>query len=77
MDGAVARVAEKNVLSAGEHEIKTKDEIGYNVMLLAPQLDLYLTLFAKRILSKLKISHLAGQIFKNWYDMHFTDLVVP
>ena len=66
-----ARVPEKNVLNAGDHEI------GYNLTLLAPQLDFYLTLFAKRMLSKLKIPHIAGQSLKNRNDMHSTNLVVP
>ena len=67
----VARVPEKNVLDAGDHEI------GYNLTLLAPQLGVYLTLFAKRMLSKLKISRVAGQSLKNWNDMHSTNFVVP
>ena len=68
MDGESGQGTRKDcfVLDAGDHEI------GSNLTLLASQLDFYLTLFAKRMLSKLKIPHIAGQSLKNWNDMHLT-----
>ena len=59
----VASCHQKNDIGAGENEMQTSvEELGYKLILLGPQIDFYLTLFAKRIMGKMKLSYLSGQI---------------
>ena len=59
----VASCRQKNDMGGGENEMQTSvEELGYKLILLGPQIDFYLTLFAKRIMGKMKLSYLSGQI---------------
>ena len=57
----VAACPEKNDLGEGEMNERI-EQLGYKLMLVGPQVDFYLKLFAKRILGKMKPSYHCGEI---------------
>ena len=59
----VSSSREKNDMGAGEAEMKSRvEELGYKLILIGPQIDFYLRLIAKRMLGKIRLSYLSGQI---------------
>ena len=59
----VSSCREKNDMGAGEAEMKSRvEELGYKLILIGPQIDFYLRLIAKRMLGKMRLSYLSGQI---------------